>query len=446
MLLAMNRRLRRTQGYLAVAFAAALALGPELAEAQDAAGTPPAPTAPQSQAPAATEAPPAPPAAQAEQPAPEADRFTREELRKLLAPIALYPDALLAQMLPAAAYPLEIVQAERWLEKNQALVAKNDFSGIDSQKWDPAVKAMARFPDLIKKMSEDLPWTTDLGDAIVNQPQDVAATIQQLRAEAENSGALKSNAQQTVKRVGSSTPPAAGGAGGGVIAPQGGGDYIAIVPTDPSMMYVPSYDPYAVYGTTSVVAPLLTFGTGIALGALATGAWWNWGSGAFYPGWGGAYGGYAGWRGGTINNGNINVGNNVNIGNGNRQWSPNGNYRPGQGSKPGIGNRPGGPGRPGGVGGPGRPGGVGGPGGPAALAASDVPAASAEPAGPAASAERRLAASAELAGLAASAAGVPAAWRGNRPGRAIVRRRSWPSWRRAPRESSGQPARRRTWP
>ena len=84
--------------------------------------------------------------------------------------------------LPAAAYPLEIVQAERWLEKNQALVAKSDFSGIDSQKWDPAVKAMARFPDLIKKMSEDLPWTTDLGDAIVNQPQDVAAAIQQLRA------------------------------------------------------------------------------------------------------------------------------------------------------------------------------------------------------------------------------------------------------------------------
>src|SRR5580700_6192805 len=147
---------------------------------------------------------------------------------------------------------------------------------------------MARFPDVIRKMSEDLPWTTDLGDAIVNQPQVVAAAIQELRAEAEKSGALKSNAQLTVKRVGSSAPPAAGGGGGGVIAPQGGGDYIAIVPTDPSVMYVPSYDPYAVYDTTSVVAPLLTFGTGIALGALATGAWWNWGSGAFYPGWGGA--------------------------------------------------------------------------------------------------------------------------------------------------------------
>ncbi|HEX9169916.1 MAG TPA: DUF3300 domain-containing protein, partial [Roseiarcus sp.] len=389
MLLAMNRRLRRTQGFLAIAFALALAIGPELAQAQDAQGTPaappppaeaPSPTAPAAQqspaplaAPAA-EAPSAAPAGQAAQPAPQADQFSQDELRKLLAPIALYPDALLAQLLPAAAYPLEIVQAQRWLDANPALVAKNDFSGIDSQKkWDPAVKAMARFPDLIKKMSEDLPWTTDLGDAIVNQPQDVAATIQELRAEAEKSGALKSNAQQTVRRVGSGAPPSGGAApkgGGGVVAPQGEGNYIAIEPTDPSMMYVPSYDPYAVYNTTSVVAPLLTFGTGIALGALATGAWWNWGSGAFYPGWGGAYGGYAGWRGRAINNGNINVGNSVNIGNGNRQWSPNGNYRPGQGSKPGIGNRPGGggrPGRPGGPGGPGRPGGPGGVGGPGGI-------------------------------------------------------------------------------
>jgi hypothetical protein len=144
-------------------------------------------------------------------------------------------------MLPAGAYPLEIVQAERWLEKNPNLVAANDFSGIDSQKWDPAVKAMARFPDVLRKMSQDLPWTTDLGDAIVNQPQDVAATIQQLRSEAEKSGALQSTAQQTVRRVGSGPPPSGGTApqgegGGGVVAPQGGGNYIAIEPTDPKML------------------------------------------------------------------------------------------------------------------------------------------------------------------------------------------------------------------
>jgi hypothetical protein len=129
MLLAMNRRLRRTQGSLAIAFALALAIGPELAEAQNAQGTPPAapaapatavpPAAPQQPpAPPAAEAPSAAPAAQAE--APAADRFSEEELRKLLAPIALYPDALLAQLLPAAAYPLEIVQAQRWLDANPA--------------------------------------------------------------------------------------------------------------------------------------------------------------------------------------------------------------------------------------------------------------------------------------------------------------------------------------
>src|SRR5277367_6237995 len=248
MLLATNRSLRLTQGWLAMAFAVALAIAPELAEAQDAGGTAPAPAQPAAPAPAppppaapppaTTEAPaPAaattPPAVQAEQPAPEADKFSSEELRKLLAPIALYPDALLAQLLPASAYPLEIVQAQRWLEKNPALVAKDDFSGIDNEKWDPAVKAMARFPDVLRKMSQDLPWTTDLGDAIVNQPQDVAATIQQLRSEAEKSGALKSSAQQTVKRVGSGPPPSGGaapqgGGGGGVVAPQGGGNYIAI--------------------------------------------------------------------------------------------------------------------------------------------------------------------------------------------------------------------------
>jgi hypothetical protein len=192
MLLAMNRRLRRTEGYLAVAFAAALVIAPDLAEAQDAGRTSPtAPTAPQSPTPPAPRRLQKHHPAPADQTAPQTDSFSHEELRKLLAPIALYPDALLAQMLPASAYPIEIVQAERWLQKNAALVEKYDFSGIDKEKWDPAVKAMARFPDVIRKMSEDLPWTTDLGDAIVNQPQVVAAVIQELRAEAEKTGALK---------------------------------------------------------------------------------------------------------------------------------------------------------------------------------------------------------------------------------------------------------------
>ena len=174
------------------------------------------------------------------------ERFTREELEKLLAPIALYPDPLLAQMLPASAYPVQIVQAQRWLDKNKALVAKNDYSGIDNQNWDPAVKALARFPDVIKMMSADLDWTTDLGDAEVNQPQDVAEVIQDLRAKAEAAGTLKTTDQQTVERVEASAPPGAG-APQGSTAPQAEASYISIQPTDPSTVYVPTYDPAAVY-------------------------------------------------------------------------------------------------------------------------------------------------------------------------------------------------------
>ena len=291
--------------------------------------------------------------------------FTREELEKLLAPIALYPDPLLAQMLPASAYPVQIVQAQRWLDKNKALVAKNDYSGIDNQNWDPAVKALARFPDVIKMMSADLDWTTDLGDAEVNQPQDVAEVIQALRAKAEAAGTLKTTDQQTVERVEASAPPVAG-APQGATAPQAAASYISIQPTDPSTVYVPTYDPVAAYQPYSGVAPLLGFGAGIAVGALWNNNYWNWGTGAIYPP---VWAGYSGWRG-NVNNGNVNIGNNVNLGNvGNnvKPWRPNGDYRPGMGSKPGSAIGAGRPGRPGGVGGPGRPGGVGGPGGPGGI-------------------------------------------------------------------------------
>src|ERR1700721_1129272 len=131
------------------------------------------------------------------------------KLAKSLLAFALYPDPLLAQMLPASAYPVQIVQAQRWLDKNKTLVAKNDYSGIDNQNWDPAVKALARFPDVIKTVSADLDWTTDLGDAEVNPPQDVAEVIQDLRAKAEAAGTLKTTDQQPVERVGAGAPPSA---------------------------------------------------------------------------------------------------------------------------------------------------------------------------------------------------------------------------------------------
>ena len=339
---AISRRARKlAQSVLAFALSAALIAEPAMAQAQD---NPAAPTAPATEA----EANAAEPAA--------GESFSRDELEKLLAPIALYPDPLLAQMLPASAYPVQIVQAQRWLDKNKALVAKNDYSGIDNQNWDPAVKALARFPDVIKLMSADLDWTTDLGDAEVNQPQDVAEVIQDLRAKAEAAGTLKTTDQQTVERVEASAPPGAG-APQGSTAPQAAASYISIQPTDPSTVYVPTYDPAAVYQPYTGIAPLLGFGAGIAVGALWNNNYWNWGTGAIYPP---TWAGYSGWSG-NINNGDVNIGNNV------RPWRPNGDYRPGMGSKPGIGaNRPGGagrPGRPGGVGGPGRPGGIGGSGG-----------------------------------------------------------------------------------
>ena len=185
MMRAIGRGAKRAHGLFALAVAAALVADPLLAEAQNnppPAATPAPTTTP---APAETAAP-----VEAEQP-PANSMFTREELDKLLAPIALYPDPLLAQMLPASAYPVQIVQAQRWLDKNKALVAKNDYSGIDNQNWDPAVKALARFPDVIKLMSADLDWTTDLGDAEVNQPRDVAEVIQDLRAKAEAAERLR---------------------------------------------------------------------------------------------------------------------------------------------------------------------------------------------------------------------------------------------------------------
>jgi Protein of unknown function (DUF3300) len=265
---AISRRPRKlAQSLLSFALSAALIAGPAMAQAQDNPAAPAAPAAGAAAPATGAEANPAEPAAE--------ESFTRAELEKLLAPIALYPDPLLAQMLPASAYPVQIVQAQRWLDKNKALVAKNDYSGIDNQNWDPAVKALARFPDVIKTMSADLDWTTDLGDAEVNQPQDVAEVIQDLRAKAEAAGTLKTTDQQTVERVGSSTPPESAAVQGSP-APETEASYISIQPTDPSTVYVPTYDAAAVYQPYTGIAPLLGFGAGIAVGALWNNNYWNW--------------------------------------------------------------------------------------------------------------------------------------------------------------------------
>jgi hypothetical protein len=182
-------------------------------------------------------------------------RLPTEELEKILAPIALYPDALLAQMLPAATFPLQIVQAARWLR------AKPDMSKLQDQPWDPSVLALCNYPEIIYMMDKDLDWTNALGTAFLEQQEDVMNAIQDLRRQAEASGALKSTPEQTV-----STEQGA----------------IIIAPAQPEVIYVPQYNPQVVYVTQPaqtvvvqegvstgavVAASAISFGVGFALGA-----------------------------------------------------------------------------------------------------------------------------------------------------------------------------------
>ena len=319
---------------------------------------------------ASAQAQQAAPAAEAEASTQPADAvYTSEEIEKLVAPVALYPDALLAQALPASAYPVDIVQAQRWLDKNKTAVAKQDYSGLDGQTWDPTVKALARFPDVIKKMNDDLDWTTDLGDAFVNQPKDVADAIQRMRARAETTGSLRTNQQHKVVKQKTNNI-----------------DVIVIESANPEVIYVPVYDPVQVYNPVPgiVATSLLTFGTAVAIGAVWNNNYWNWGSGVVYPP---RWPGYPGYRPGWGGNNNINIGNDINIGNNNignnvRPWRPDSDrYRAGQGSKPGLrpenrlGARPveGGINRPGAGNRPGQGGGLGQAGIRAGIAGGDRP-------------------------------------------------------------------------
>jgi hypothetical protein len=167
--------------------------------------------------------------------------FTDQELDDLLAPIALYPDPLLAQMLPASSYPTEVADAAAWLNSG------GDVSSIDEQIWDEAVKAIVRYPNILQMMAENMDWTANLGDAFLNQPEDVANSIQRLRWRARAVGNLVSNNEQSV-----------------IIE----GDYIQIVPAQPQYVYVPQYDSSVVYveAPAPSTPPFITFGFGLAIG------------------------------------------------------------------------------------------------------------------------------------------------------------------------------------
>jgi hypothetical protein len=157
--------------------------------------------------------------------------FSQQELEQLLAPIALYPDSLLAQILMASTYPLDIVLAERWVKANPSLKNTALQDALQQQPWDPSVKSLVAFPQVLTMMSEKLDWTQKLGDAFLAQQQEAMATAQALRAKAVSQGALKDSKEQKV-----------------ITATENNTTIIKIEPTDPEVVYVPTYNPTVVYG------------------------------------------------------------------------------------------------------------------------------------------------------------------------------------------------------
>ena len=249
--------------------------------------------------------------------------LSQGQLESLVAPIALYPDPILSQALVASTYPLEIVEAGRWLSQHSNLTGKALADAAAKQPWDASVQALVMLPDVLKRLNQDVAWTSDLGNAFLAQQQDVMSAIQNLRQRAADAGALKSTNQQTVSTTpGSNNQP-----------------YIVIQPANPEVVYIPQYNPVAVWGPPPpyypyppiyyppvsggaiVAASAISFGAGVALGAI-------WGGG----GWGGWGWGF-GWGHGNnvvINNNFIqrNNFNRVNVGNGNN-WVHNPAHRAG---------------------------------------------------------------------------------------------------------------------
>ena len=254
--------------------------------------------------------------------APKPDLLKPEELDQLVAPIALYPDPLLAEVLMASAYPLDIVQADRWLRSHKNLKGDQLKAALAKEDWDDSIKSLAATPDVLAMMSEKLDWTEKLGDAVVDQQPDVMDAIQRLRAKAQANNKLTSTKQQTVK-----------------VDQVQGRQVIAIQPTDPDTVYVPYYDPAVVYGAWPYPdyppyywppPPYIGYGllgTGLAFGAgYALGNWWS----------GGYWGGNINWSGG---------GNNINItppgnrpahpiaGGGGNRWQPRVDHRQNAGNR-----------------------------------------------------------------------------------------------------------------
>jgi len=230
-------------------------------------------------------------------PSEQAAKIPNDQLDSLVAPIALYPDPLLAQVLAASTYPLEIMQLQQWLGKNKDLKDKALQEAVMKQPWDATVQALAALPDVVKRLSDDIQWTTDLGNAVLAQQSDVMDAVQRMRAKAQGTGNLKSTEQMTVETK--------------VVENK---QVIVVEQSKPDVVYVPSYNPTVVYGAPAYPYPpiaypppgyyaagmALSFGVGMMVGAAWGGGW------CCNSGWGG--------------NNNININNNNTfVNNSNRQ-------------------------------------------------------------------------------------------------------------------------------
>src|SRR4051794_5678005 len=155
----------------------------------------------------------------------ETPKLASGELDSLVAPIALYPDPLLAQTLAASTYPLEVIQLQQWLDRNKNLKDKALADAVAKQSWDPSVQALAISSDVVQRLAGNIQWTTDLGNAFLAQQSDVLEAVQRMRGKAESKGTLKTSAQQTVETK----------------TVEGGKQAIVIEPANPQVVYVPSY-------------------------------------------------------------------------------------------------------------------------------------------------------------------------------------------------------------
>jgi hypothetical protein len=223
-----------------------------------------------------------------------APKIPDAQLDSLVAPIALYPDPLLAQVLVASTYPLEIIQLQQWLPQHKDLKDKALAAAVEKEQWDPSIQAMAALPDVVKQLAENIKWTTDLGNAFLAQQNDVMDAVQRMRTKAKDAGNLKSSEQQKVetKTVESKT-------------------VVVIQQAQPEVVYVPSYNPTVVYGPpvypyppivyppvgAYVAGAAISFGVGMAIGAAWGGGW------GYNTGWGHSHNNI------TINNNNTFVNN-----------------------------------------------------------------------------------------------------------------------------------------